>query len=142
MSKATKDIYVCGVELTNDILGGKWRMMIIWYLRKKSLRFGELRRTLQGISEKVLSEELKYLNELGLIDKKVYYEKPLKVEYSLTDYGRTFLPILYSIFEWGANYSKIFDVPLVIDDSTIGKVLNEKENVFDDLETDQDKLAK
>lgn len=133
MTKPTKDIYVCGVELTTDILGGKWRMMILWYLRKKSLRFGELKRALQGISEKVLSEELKYLNKLDLINKRVYYEKPLRVEYSLTDYGKTFLPILYSIFEWGAKYSKMFDIPLVIDDSTINKVLSEREYLSKDL---------
>lgn len=133
MNKPKKDIYVCGVELTNDILGGKWRMMIIWYLRKRSLRFGQLRRSLQGISEKVLSEELKYLTELGLINKKVYYEKPLRVEYSLTDYGKTFLPILYSIFEWGAKYSKMFNIPLVIDDSTINKVLDEKKYIYKEL---------
>lgn len=66
--------------------------------------------------------------QLDLINKKIYYEKPLKVEYSLTNCGRTLLPILYSIFEWGTGYAKTFDVKLKISDSTIYKVLNEKMN--------------
>ncbi|RXI47740.1 transcriptional regulator [Clostridium tetani] len=138
VKKVTKDVYVCGVELTTDILGGKWRIMILWYLRKKSLRFGQLKRSLKGISEKVLSQELKQLTELGLIDKKVYYQKPLKVEYSLTNYGRTFLPTLYSIFEWGAHYAEIFNIPLIIDEATIDEVLNEKERFL--LEYKNNKL--
>lgn len=130
MKKMAKDVYVCGVELTMDILGGKWRIMILWYLRNKSLRFGQLKRSLKGISEKVLSEDLKQLTELGLINKKVYYQKPLKVEYSLTDHGKSFLPILYSIFEWGADYAEVFNIPLIIDDATINKVLNEEERLL------------
>ena len=142
MAKVVKNVYVCGVELTTDILGGKWRIMILWYLRNDSIRFGQLKRSLKGISEKVLSEELKQLNELGLIDKKVFYQKPLKVEYSLTEYGKTFLPILYSIFEWGANYAETFDIPLIIDDSTINEVLNEKERLIKERENSKLKSVK
>lgn len=126
MVKPKKETYICGLELTTEILGGKWKMMLLWYLRNKSLRFGQLKRCLNGITEKVLSHELKELTELGLIDRKVYYQTPLKVEYSLTSYGKTFLPILYSTFEWGTAYAKTFNVKLQINDLTIDKVLSEK----------------
>ncbi|WP_051541813.1 winged helix-turn-helix transcriptional regulator [Clostridium lundense] len=132
MIKTKKDLYTCGVELTSEILSGKWKLMILWYLRNGNIRFGQLKKSLDGISEKVLSCELKELIQLGIINKKIYYEKPLKVEYSLTHYGISLLPILYSIFEWGTAYAKTFDVKLKISDSTIHKVLNEKINLQDE----------
>lgn len=124
-----KETYTCGVELSMEILGGKWKMMILWCLRSRNLRFGQIKRYLNGISEKVLSHELKELTEMNLINRKVYYQVPLKVEYNLTSYGKTLLPILYSIFEWGTNYAKTFDVDLRINESTIDKILDEKEKM-------------
>lgn len=92
------------------IIGGKWKTVILFYLIEGPLRYSELRKKMEGVTERTLSLQLKALEEDGVIERKVYTTKPpLKVEYSLTDFGKTLIPILKSIADWGdyvvANYS-------------------------------------
>lgn len=110
MANIQDKTYLCPLELSIDLIGGKWKTIIIWQLREKTLRFSQLKRRLPGITQKMLTQQLRDLENDGLISREVYPQVPPKVEYSLTDYGRTVLPILKSLFKWGINYSSEFDV--------------------------------
>ncbi|WP_238906727.1 helix-turn-helix domain-containing protein [Clostridium sp. YIM B02506] len=96
--------YNCSMELTLDIIGGKWKPIIIWNLGKETMRFNELKRKLPNITHKMLSQQLKALEENNLIARKVYSEVPPKVEYSLTDQGESLLPLLITLCEWATNH--------------------------------------
>ncbi|NAS32555.1 transcriptional regulator [Flavobacteriaceae bacterium R38] len=103
--------YPCCTSLTMGIIGGKWKAVILFYLMDKNLRYNELRKSMPTVTERTLSLQLKALEEDGLIKRKVYTSKPpLKVEYSLTDFGKTLIPVIQSIADWGdfviENYSK------------------------------------
>lgn len=100
--------YFCPVEVTMSIMGGKWTAPILWYLKGKTLRYGEIKRMLVTISEKVLIHELKTLEEAGLIVRKAYPVVPPKVEYSLSAYGKTIIPIVDLISKWGETHAKKF----------------------------------
>jgi DNA-binding HxlR family transcriptional regulator len=100
--------FFCPVEVTMSIIGGKWATPILWYLKKGTLRYGELKKILGTISEKVLINELKSLEKRGLITRKVYNEVPPKVEYMLSPYGKTLIPIVDLISSWGETHSKKF----------------------------------
>lgn len=82
-------------------------MGIIWSLRLGHRRFGELKRDMPGITEKMLMQELKHLELLHIIDRQVYYENPLKVEYSLTNRGHTLIPVIRNIVSWGHRDMKV-----------------------------------
>ncbi|MEQ9279761.1 MarR family transcriptional regulator [Balneola sp. EhC07] len=102
--------YPCCTSLTMGIIGGKWKTVILYHLIDKTLRYNELRKEMPTVTERTLSLQLKAMEEDGLIDRKVYTSKPpLKVEYSLTDFGKTLIPLIQSIAEWGdfavENYS-------------------------------------
>ena len=85
-----------------DIIGGKWKSVILFHLIQGTLRYSELRRKMNTVTERSLSLQLKKLEENGLINREVYHKKPpLKVEYSLTDFGKTLIPLLQSIADWG-----------------------------------------
>ncbi len=107
--------YHCAMDITMDFIGGKWKTVVLWYLKGKTLRFGELKKQIPDITEKMLSIQLKNLEDDGLIKRKVYTQIPLKVEYSLTDFGKTLIPILNAIAKWGRNLGqengKIVEVP-------------------------------
>ncbi|WP_432734923.1 winged helix-turn-helix transcriptional regulator [Maridesulfovibrio sp. FT414] len=99
--------YRCFFELSLQVLGGKWKPIIVYHLaRCKVLRYGELRRTLDGISERMLVRQLKELEDDGVVFRKAYPEVPPRVEYSLTDIGKKLLPILLSLREWGIEYER------------------------------------
>lgn len=123
MSKIQEKTYRCGMELTMDIIGGKWKGVILWNLRNKTLRFSQLKRKLNSVTQKMLTQQLRELEEDGLINRKVFPQVPPKVEYSLTEYGKTIVPVLYSIYQWGINYSMQFDVDLDIPDEIIDKIM-------------------
>ncbi|SKC38312.1 winged helix-turn-helix transcriptional regulator [Maledivibacter halophilus] len=110
MSKIQDKTYQCPLELSIDLIGGKWKSIILWQLREKILRFSQLKRRLPGITQKMLTQQLRELEADGLINRKVYPQVPPKVEYSLTEYGKTVLPILRLMFKWGIKYSNVFDV--------------------------------
>ncbi|MEJ7647016.1 MAG: helix-turn-helix domain-containing protein [Chryseolinea sp.] len=100
--------FFCPVEVTMSIMGGKWTAPILWYLKGKTLRFNELRKLLVTISEKVMIKELKTLEKVGLIERKSYAEVPPRVEYSISAYGKTIIPIVDLISKWGDAHSKKF----------------------------------
>ncbi|WP_064965873.1 winged helix-turn-helix transcriptional regulator [Tenacibaculum ovolyticum] len=96
--------YPCCTSLTMGIIGGKWKTVILFHLLKGKLRYNELRKEMPTVTERTLSLQLKTLEEDGIINRKVYTSKPpLKVEYSLTDFGKTLIPLVKSIAAWG-NY--------------------------------------
>jgi DNA-binding HxlR family transcriptional regulator len=95
-------IYPCSVSLTMDLVGGKWKAVILYHLIYAKKRFSELRREMPAITEMTLSLQLKQLEKDGLVSRKVYGKKPpIKVVYSLTDFGNSFIPVLESITKWG-----------------------------------------
>lgn len=94
--------YPCSTSLTMGIIGGKWKTVILFYLLEGKLRYNELRKEIPTVTERTLSLQLKTLEKDGIIKRKVYTSKPpLKVEYSLTDLGKTLIPLIKSISEWG-----------------------------------------
>jgi len=94
--------YPCCASLTMGIIGGKWKTVILYHLIEKKLRYNELRKEMPTVTERTLSLQLKALEEDGLIKRKVFTSKPpLKVEYSLTDFGETLIPLIQSIADWG-----------------------------------------
>ncbi len=97
--------YTCSVELTLDILGGKWKSLILWHLNEYgTLRFSEVKKTLPGITQKMLTQQLRELESDGMILRKIYAQVPPKVEYSLTEDGRSLMPILSTMCKWGSEY--------------------------------------
>jgi DNA-binding HxlR family transcriptional regulator len=94
--------YPCCASLTMGIIGGKWKTVIIFHLIEGTLRYNELRKEMPTVTERTLSLQLKTLEEDGIVKRKVYTSKPpLKVEYSLTDFGKTLIPVIKSIANWG-----------------------------------------
>ena len=98
--------YICGVAVSLEIIGGKWKGVILWHLCHKTLRFSQLRRRLQGVTQKMLTQQLRELERDGLVNRKVYAEVPPRVEYSLTDLGRTLEPTLRQLCDWGRAYNE------------------------------------
>lgn len=97
--------YSCAIELTLDIIGGKWKPIILWKLAKNGiLRFSELKRSMCGITQKMLTQQLRELEAYEMVHRKVYAEVPPKVEYSLTKQGKSVMPILEVMSKWGIDY--------------------------------------
>jgi DNA-binding HxlR family transcriptional regulator len=97
----------CPVEATLDVIGGKWKVVILFHLAQDgTLRFAALRRKIPGVSERVLTQQLRELEEDGIVHREVYAEVPPKVEYSLTEYGKTLRPITEVMCEWGKRHMK------------------------------------
>lgn len=94
--------YPCTASLAMDFVGGKWKVVILYCLKDGEKRFNELRKEMLSVTEMTLSLQLKQLEKDGLISRKVYGEKPpVKVIYQLTDFGKTFVPVLEAINNWG-----------------------------------------
>ena len=100
--------YHCALDVTMDFIGGKWKTVVLWYLREGTLRFGELKKQIPTITEKMLSLQLKELERDGIITRKVYAEVPPRVEYCLTEEGKSLLPILEELALWGRNRAQKF----------------------------------
>ncbi len=98
----------CPVEITLHLIGNKWKVLIIRDLLTGTKRFGELKKSLNNITQKVLTQNLREMEEKGLVNRKVYPEVPPKVEYSLTETGLSLKPILDSMFDWGNYYKDKF----------------------------------
>lgn len=96
---------VCPVEVTLSLLGNKWKVLILWELFERTKRFGELSRAISGISQKMLTQQLRQMESDGLIKRKIYPEVPPRVEYSLAEVGRSLKPILNSMGKWGSSYT-------------------------------------
>lgn len=93
----------CPVEATLDLIGGKYKALILWHLSEKKLRFSELRRVITA-TPKMLTQQLRELETQKLINREVFPIIPPKVEYSLTETGKSLMPILIAMRDWGANY--------------------------------------
>ncbi|QXP62041.1 helix-turn-helix domain-containing protein [Polaribacter sp. HaHaR_3_91] len=94
--------YPCCASLTMGMIGGKWKTVILFHLRNTALRYNELRKEMPTVTERTLSLQLKALEEDGIINRTVFTSKaPLKVSYSLTYFGKTLIPVVQSIADWG-----------------------------------------
>lgn len=97
--------YMCTFEITIDLIGGKWKPLIIWHLGNNGiLRFNELKKILPQITQKMLTQQLRELESDDLISRKVYPQVPPKVEYALTELGKSIMPILKTMCTWGEDY--------------------------------------
>lgn len=106
MKKAGDVEFRCYFQLAMMVIGGKWKPKVLFHLAQNEVvRFGALRRAVLGITEKMLIQSLKELEKDGLVNRKVYRQVPPKVEYSLTDLGKTFMPVLNAMFAWGKSYA-------------------------------------
>ncbi len=99
-----KEYPACPVEITLMLIGDKWKVLILRDLMPGTKRFGELKKSIGNVSQKVLTAQLRDMEEKGLISRKVYAEVPPRVEYSLTELGKSLSPILDAMREWGENY--------------------------------------
>ena len=98
----------CSVEATLSVIGGRWKPVIIFNLMKSDfMRFGELRKAINGVSERMLTVQLRELENDKVIARKVYAEVPPRVEYSLTDYGRSLEPVMIAMRDWGAEHMNV-----------------------------------
>lgn len=102
--KNTKELPDCPVETTLTLIGDKWKVLILRDLLTGTKRFGELKRSVGNVSQKVLTAQLRDMEESGLLTRKVYAEVPPRVEYSLTELGYSLHPILDAMWNWGENY--------------------------------------
>lgn len=92
------------VQATLNAVGGKWKVLILWQLLEKKLRFNELQKSLKSISQKMLANELRSLEANGLVHREVFRQVPPKVEYWATPYGETLKPLLMAMADWGYNH--------------------------------------
>ncbi len=102
-----EELPTCPVATTVQIIGSKWKLLILRNLLQRPWRFNQLKKDLEGISQKVLTDSLRSMEADGIIDRTVYAEVPPRVEYALNELGETLRPILDAIEVWGANYQKI-----------------------------------
>ena len=99
-----KEILTCPIEYTMNLVSGKWKLVIMWHLaQEKVMRYGEIKKSLNGITHKMLSQQLKELETDGFIIRTSYPVIPPKVEYSLSDLGISFLPVLETMSVWGKS---------------------------------------
>jgi DNA-binding HxlR family transcriptional regulator len=99
------------VKLTADIIGGKWKPLILFYLEGGTYRFGELQRLIPGMTKKMLTQHLRELERDGIIHREVYAVVPPKVEYSLTKHGESLKPILKLMSAWGTKHRVRYGIP-------------------------------
>jgi len=101
-----KRVYGCGLEAALDVIGGRWKVLILWQSREGPRRFGELKRLVAGISEKMLIQQLRQMEADGIVRRRVYHEVPPKVEYSLTPFGASLQAALAPLCDWGERHMK------------------------------------
>lgn len=103
-AKAKNELPACPVETTLTLIGDKWKVLILRDLMPGTKRFGELKKSVGNVSQKVLTAQLRAMEASGLVNRKVYAEVPPRVEYSLTELGKSLKPILDSMYAWGKAY--------------------------------------
>lgn len=96
----------CPMVLVHKLISGKWKILILWYLSSGCLRFSEIKRKLPDVTQKMLTNQLRSLEDDGLVNRKVYPEVPPKVEYSLTEIGKSIIPMLEQMYSFGIDYGK------------------------------------
>ena len=92
---------ICPAETTLQIIGGRWKVPILWHLLQGTRRFSELRRALDGVTQKMLTQQLREMEADGILTRRVYPQVPPKVEYSLTEEGKTLAPVVQAMCKWG-----------------------------------------
>ncbi|MFT0803406.1 helix-turn-helix domain-containing protein [Bacillus swezeyi] len=97
--------YSCPVEATIDIIGGKWKSVILFHLIDEKKRFNELRRLIPGVTQRMLTLQLRELERDGIVHREIYKQVPPKVEYRLTAFGETLIPIIHQMMHWGMSYA-------------------------------------
>lgn len=103
----------CPFEVTIEVIGGKWKGLILWHLHdKKVLRNGEMLRLMPSITQKMLTQQLREMEERGLVQRVVYEQVPPKVEYSLTPHGEALRPVLDQMIRWGLSYARDHNIPI------------------------------
>lgn len=98
-----RDLF-CPTETALGVLGGKWKGMILWCLCQRTMRFGELQKTIPGVTQRMLTKQLRELEDYDIIIRKIYPQVPPKVEYSLSDHGKALRPILEQLEAWSQAY--------------------------------------
>src|SRR5262245_24276152 len=98
--------YCCGLAAALDVIGGKWKVLVLWYLSPGPRRFGQLRRLVAGISEKMLIQQLRQMEVDGIVARKGFQEIPPRVEYSLTPFGVSLTEALRPLCDWGTKHMK------------------------------------
>lgn len=109
MSQKIKELPACPVETTLTLIGDKWKVLILRDLLPGTKRFGELKKSIGSVSQKVLTAQLRDMEENGLVHREVYAEVPPRVEYSLTELGQSLKPILDSMWSWGEGYKRKYE---------------------------------
>lgn len=100
----------CSVEAAIEAIGGKWKGVIIYHLSKETRRFNELRKIMPTVTQRVLTKQLRELEADQIVHRKIYAEVPPRVEYSLTEFGQTLLPVISALEQWGETYLQRLDV--------------------------------
>ena len=96
----------CPVTLTMSVIGGKWKPIILWVLGNQTKRFSQIKASIPNVTQKMLTQQLREMERDCIINRKVYPVVPPKVEYSLTEYGKTLMPIVNAISEWGEQHAE------------------------------------
>ncbi len=104
--------YICPAELALDIIGGKWKALVLLNLMNTTRRFSELKRSIPGCTQKMLVKQLRDLEGSGLIKRRVHPEMPRKVEYSMSTYGKRIIPVLNTLCDFGKDYASRFKIHL------------------------------
>lgn len=107
--KSADTLPACPVETTLSLIGDKWKVLVLRDLMPGTKRFGELQRSIGGVSQKVLTAQLRDMEADGLVHREVYAEVPPRVEYSLTETGRSLAPVLEALRVWGSDYQKVWE---------------------------------
>lgn len=103
-----KELPVCPVETTLTLISDKWKVLILRDLMNGTMRFGELKRSIGNVTQKVLTSQLRQMEESGLLSRKVYAEVPPRVEYTLTELGYSLRPVLEAMRSWGESYKETY----------------------------------
>lgn len=106
MAKRNIEYEKCAVEMAMDVIDGKWKILILWYLRHEVKRFSQLQRDMPAITQKMLTQKLRELEEDGIVIRTVYPVVPPKVEYALSEYGKSLKPILKQLYLWGEAHQR------------------------------------
>ena len=107
--KTKKDLPECPVATSVSLIGDKWKLLIIRNLKSRTLRFNELQRDLDGISQKVLTDSLRQMIDDGLVYRNDYHENPPRVDYGITDFGKEMMPIIDALADFGNYYKTIVE---------------------------------
>ena len=106
----------CAVEVTLSVMGGTWKPVILFHLLPGKKRFGELGRSIGGITQRMLTLQLRELEEAGIVERTVYAEVPPRVDYELTELGRSLQPVLIALRNWGVEYARLQEGALQLHD--------------------------